>query len=617
MEQADAGEMTRLLDSAGIAFGMGGSVVANGNGPSGGYPDRVRNQRQYGIWVLERYSAVDGGEGETPSLPYIINEDGTVDWKYILEGKPDDRPELEMAKWIEKDADGNPVTDKDGNPVTHVAFIDEAQFAIKDDRGNILEDGEGKPVLDVKALEKEKARILDAFVNSQGGRAYGLCTKPDFHYEVNCLEYRPGNGIPVTGGMFVPAYTELKLGEAEAKSMVAAANLGTNIEALYQHERYFRTKGKQGERLNSVDLKRIYQNMTVWLWNDLDYRYEAGADDELGFKRFTQFLNCYTNDQAGGNTYCPEELKDQLASLNMVYRNDKFTDAGVMNPSYPLNYMEKPLTRLMLGRSFWDLDIKVDIRQFPGEPTSGAGGGTVTLDMSNKTTAWFAGNRQSTGQWAQAHVPFTVSVSGEQSPVTISVALADDLTGREKHELGLQRPPRMTKSFVIGGGRPSTETFTVPYGGLVYAQGGNSDNVQLTFSDTLDAPLYINGEWKNDLNAPAPMGEVVSETFVFTAPKANLKAEGYQGGISKFANDLDRFSADLNDFYARDEGVDGGANRKATGSTNPNSRHHFVNDVAISIGAAHSGYPVMNASFNAQSNQLNTNPLNSCCCGMR
>lgn len=53
--------MTRLLDSAGIAFGMGSSVIANGNGPSGGYPDRVRNQRQHGIWVLERYAAIEGG----------------------------------------------------------------------------------------------------------------------------------------------------------------------------------------------------------------------------------------------------------------------------------------------------------------------------------------------------------------------------------------------------------------------------------------------------------------------------------------------------------------------------------------------------------------------------
>lgn len=45
--------------------------------------------------------------------------------------------------------------------------------------------------------------------------------------------------------------------------------------------------------------------------------------------------------------------------------------------------------------------------------------------------------------------------------------------------------------------------------------------------------------------------------------------------------------------------------------SNPNNRHHFVNDIAISVGAAHSGYPVMNSSFNAKSPSLNTSPLNS------
>ncbi len=34
----------------------------------------------------------------------------------------------------------------------------------------------------------------------------------------------------------------------------------------------------------------------------------------------------------------------------MIY-GDGSSKAGMMNPSYPLNYMEKPLTRLMLGRS--------------------------------------------------------------------------------------------------------------------------------------------------------------------------------------------------------------------------------------------------------------------------
>ncbi|ENM5739949.1 SslE/AcfD family lipoprotein zinc metalloprotease [Vibrio mimicus] len=603
INRTNAGEVARLLDSAGIAFGMGSSVVANGNGPSGGYPDRVRNQRQHGIWVLERYAAVAGENGVAPTLPYTIKEDGSVEWKFIVDGKPDDKPKLEMATWTEDDSQGN--------PVKQVAFIDESSHWQKDANGKVIYDDNGKPILDKQSLAAAKQRILNAFITSEGKPAYQECRDSEFHYEVNCLEYRPGNGIPTSGGMHVPIYTELKLGNDEAKAMVKAANLGTNIEALYQHERYFRTKGKQGERLNSVDLNRIYQNLSVWLWNDLDYRYESGHGDELGFKRFTEFLNCYTNDQAGGNTQCPTDLKIQLNQMKMVYGDEAGEYAGQMNPSYPLNYMEKPLTRLMLGRSYWDLDIKVDVREFPGEAENGSGGGNITLDMRNLTTAWFAGNRQPTGQWAVAQQEFSVSVSGENSPVTITIALADDLTGREKHELGLKRPPRMTKSFVIGGDQPKSQSFTVPYGGLIYAQGGNSEQVTLSFSGTVNAPLYKNGQWQNELDSPAPIGEVVSKTFVFTAPKANLNASGYNGGIAQFADDLDTFSEDLNDFYARDENVDGERNRKATGESNPNNRHHFVNDIAISVGAAHSGYPVMNSSFNAKSPSLNTLPLNS------
>ncbi|MGL4830601.1 MAG: SslE/AcfD family lipoprotein zinc metalloprotease, partial [Vibrio sp.] len=271
--QANAGEVARLLDSAGIAFGMGQSVVANGNGPSGGYPDRVRNQRQHGMWVLERYAAVEGENGASPTLPYTIKEDGSVEWKFIIEGKPDDKPNLEMATWMEEDSQGN--------PVKQIAFIDESSHWQKDESGKVVYDDLGHPVIDRVSLTAAKQRILDAFTTSFGAPAYQECSKSDYHYEVNCLEYRPGNGIPTGGSMHVPFYTELKLGDEEAKAMVKAANLGTNIEALYQHERYFRTKGKQGKRLNSVDLNRIYQNMTVWLWNDLDYRYESTHTDEL------------------------------------------------------------------------------------------------------------------------------------------------------------------------------------------------------------------------------------------------------------------------------------------------------------------------------------------------
>ncbi len=579
----DAGAVSRLLDSAGIAFGMGGSVVANGNGPSGGYPDRVRSQRGQGIWVLERYTPTQGEDG-TPTLPYRIDENGKVIWRYKEQNKPDDKPKLEVAQWTELNTEGQYVTKS--------AFIDE----------------EGKTD---KQIAEEKARILAAFTKTDGSQAYAECTNPNYHYEINCLEYRPGNGIPVTGGMFVPRYTELDLGDDQARAMVKAADLGTNIERLYQHELYFRSKGQKGERLSSVDLSRIYQTMSVWLWNNLDYRYDANTEDELGFKRFTEFLNCYSDNRTGGGTFCPEELKQQLLNHKMIWGDDQGQYKGYMNPSYPLNYMEKPLTRLMLGRTLWDLDIKADIRQFPGEVDGNHGGGQITLDLSNHTAAWFAGNRQPTGQWAVAHEPFTVSVSGTNAPVTITIALADDLTGREKHELGLKRPPRMTQSFTLNSGKlGNSHTMTVPYGGLIYVQ-GSQDIVTLTFTGTVDAPLFKDGDWVNPQNSPAPIGEVISNSFVYTAPKSNLLAQNYKGNVANFANELDIFAADMNDFYARDEGVTGNTNRKATDASIPTNRHHFVNDVAISVGAAHSGYPVMNGSFDNKGNDIPLEPLNS------
>lgn len=149
--------------------------------------------------------------------------------------------------------------------------------------------------------------------------------------------------------MYVPRYTQLNLSADTAKAMVQAADLGTNIQRLYQHELYFRTNGRKGERLSSVDLERLYQNMSVWLWNEIEYSYDSSKEDELGFKTFTEFLNCYANDAYTKGTLCSAELKQSLIDNKMIYGEG--SKAGMMNPSYPLNYMEKPLTRLMLGRS--------------------------------------------------------------------------------------------------------------------------------------------------------------------------------------------------------------------------------------------------------------------------
>ncbi|MGQ7119046.1 M60 family metallopeptidase, partial [Escherichia sp. HC-CC4] len=155
-----------------------------------------------------------------------------------------------------------------------------------------------------------------------------------------------------------------------------------------------------------------------------------------------------------------------------------------------------------------------------------------------------------------------------------------------------------------------TVKFKVPYGGLIYIKGNSSTNesASFTFTGVVKAPFYKDGAWKNDLNSPAPLGELESDAFVYTTPKKNLNASNYTGGLEQFANDLDTFARSMNDFYGRDE--TSGKHRMFTYKALTGHKHRFTNDVQISIGDAHSGYPVMNSSFSTNSTTLPTTPLN-------
>ncbi len=67
-------------------------------------------------------------------------------------------------------------------------------------------------------------------------------------------------------------------------------------------------------------------------------------------------------------------------------------------------------------------------------------------------------------------------------------------------------------------------------------------------------------------------------------------------------------ASSMNDFYGRDE--TSGKHRMFTYKALTGHKHRFTNDVQISIGDAHSGYPVMNSSFSTNSTTLPTTPLN-------
>ena len=52
-------------------------------------------------------------------------------------------------------------------------------------------------------------------------------------------------------------------------------------------------------------------------------------------------------------------------------------------------------------------------------------------------------------------------------------------------------------------------------------------------------------------------------------------------------------------------------NRKRTDSSIPNFKYRWVNDIAISKGGAHSGYPIMWINFKPDSDKILQDPLNS------
>ncbi len=453
--------------------------------------------------------------------------------------------------------------------------------------------------------EEEKQAAIDE-IRHYISQDIPLC-KDDYQFEVNCIEFRPGNGMTTRGNYGRPDFDRMTMSPEVVDTMVTAANLGSNIDQLLAHELYFRTKGTKGKRLAKAELTATYDNLSVWLWNDTQYEYVANsaAGDELGFKRATEILNCYTNDAHGGGTFCPEETRQLLMDPDgNPSTNDGMLNAiGEVSPHFPLNWMEKPLTRIMLGRAFWDHDIVVDSDGYLPRPTVAGSSEAVQIHTHGKTVSSSAGNMQSTGLWAAQHRNITVSGG---VPATITVALVDDITGRAAHELALKRPPRVQQSFRHNG---SNTTLSVPYGGLIYIQPleeAASDLVEFRFTNVIKAPLWKDGAWVNPLNDSVPLAEIDTGHFVYTTPVNNATG----ADIATFAEQMNLFAESASDFYGRDEVSADGIHRRFTSAELPGHRHRFVNDAQISIGTAHSGYPVQNSAFNKAATTLPTKPTN-------
>ena len=570
LESQNPAPIARLADAAGVS--IGGANVARTLqaycGESYYCQDPKPNLHavhQHDIVVYERYPNIGGSDGIA-----LDAETGTVKWPSdvaMMENV------LEIAKYDFTSTDDNGISITVEKPAFHIVKNETEKKA---------------------AIAEIQAGFPDADIP--------LC-KDDYPYEVNCIEVRPGHGIPSRGDKFGrPDFQRFPMNPDVVNSMVKAANLGDNVDKLLSHELYFRTKGEQGTRLSRAELTATYDNLSVWMWNDTQYEYvaDAGAGDELGFKRAVEILNCYTNGKHGGNSFCNKATASQLITHGMLHTN------GEMNPSFPLNWMEKPLTRIMLGRSFWDYDITVDTDGYLPRPKGSITSKTALIHTQGNRVIGTAGNMQSTGLWAPQLQ--NVIVSGGVK-ATITVALVDDITGRGQHELALKRPSRIQKSFSHDG---TSTTFKVPYGGLIYIQPhelAESDIVEFNFTNVIEGSLWKDGRWLHK-NSDVPLAEIDTGHFIYTTPVNNAN----NTNIQQFVNEMNLFAESASDFYGRDKApaIDElqDVHRRFTYAGLPGHHHRFVNDAQITIGAAHSGYPVQSSSFNVNGHSIPTAPTN-------
>jgi len=404
-----------------------------------------------------------------------------------------------------------------------------------------------------------------------------------------------GDGIPQNGKKF----DEYAKYPVDLNFVQAQGDVGGSMNTLLEHE--------LGEKkLLKVDLNREYTNMSALLINDAHFTGEK-------FKSLNALLNEY---KTGGR---------------FVNGAGEFYPGFSFSPKDILDYRKKPVTRIMVERAFYDKELKYDPSQYPGQ-TSSTGStltSTIYLHRNSSYQQWYAGVTQSTGVYAPAHQDITITLPDNVDPtkMRVQIGMGDNVVGRFSHEINLKRPPKYVKNFnFYGENGATTHTITVqhPYGGLVYLKSYDSSQdenatAEVTFTNVQPAIHFVLGEttsdeWNNMRNAIAPKAELESNHYIVTVPRNNMASLSFDE-VTQIAKNYDTMARNAYDFY----GYDRNCSEPFTQNTPPSCantlklahKQREVFDPVISIGSAHSGYPVMVMNWKPNETTFPDNPTNS------
>ena len=191
------------------------------------------------------------------------------------------------------------------------------------------------------------------------------------------------------------------------------------------------------------------------------------------------------------------------------------------------------------------------------------------------------GSWQSTGLYAPAGEPVTAVSEAAGWQLRIG-AHADTLW----HKDTWSRWPEVTLQQPLGAESEHATRHASPFGGLIYlVPTGEAPRTTTGFviEGAVEAPLYVHGDeesladWPRRREAPAPWGELVCDGVVITVPAGALRALDDPAALTAWWSEAMACYPELL-----------GAPLHPTGRP-----ERLVEDLQISAGWMHSGYPVM------------------------
>jgi hypothetical protein len=257
--------------------------------------------------------------------------------------------------------------------------------------------------------------------------------------------------------------------------------------------------------------------------------------------------------------------------------------SAVPQPDKPLG-LDQPLARLALtlqlqqiqNLSPADTTAHPAAQFFPGAVPAGAPRIARTVQVDTTVPAW-----HSTGLYAAPGELIEVSLPAAAAGKGLSVRIGCHTDGIW-HLDRWQRAPEITRSFALSA---ATTEAASAFGGPVYIDvpgDCNLGTVELEIRNAVAAPYFVLGktspqDWRDrERDNPAPWAEMQCDGVIFSLPSDSLRKLDDPVPVMEFWQSV----------------LDADAALKGTALVRERPER-YVNDVQISAGYMHSGYPIM------------------------